>query len=139
MFTTLVLRGEQDANLHRRAIRQGLMLPAELQSLIDQIDECERTAERLLADMDDDRVNQPPPYGGWSVAQCLDHLAVINEFYLRGWQEPCRSGPRGAWALCRARSDVRRPLVCAIARAAGKDEDQGDSRRAPWRTVYARG
>jgi hypothetical protein len=63
------------------------MLPPELQSLIDQIDACEREAERLVADMDDESVNRLPPSGGWSVAQCLEHLALMNEFYLRGWQD----------------------------------------------------
>ena len=63
------------------------MLPDELQSLLDQIDACELEAERIVADMDDDSINRPPPSGGWSVAQCLEHLALMNEFYLRGWQE----------------------------------------------------
>jgi hypothetical protein len=63
------------------------MLPPELQSLLDQIDACEHDAEQLVADLDDDTVNQPPRAGGWSVAQCLEHLALMNEFYLRGWQQ----------------------------------------------------
>ena len=74
------------------------MLPAALQSLIDQIDTCESEAERLLADMGDDDINAAPPYGGWSVAQCLEHLALMNDFYLRGWHEAVQeatSGKRG--------------------------------------------
>lgn len=63
------------------------MLPAPLQSLIDQIDACEREAAALVGGMDDELVNRVPPAGGWSVAQCLDHLALMNEFYLRGWHE----------------------------------------------------
>ena len=70
------------------------MLPTALQSLIDQIDECERDAERLVADMDDVSINRPPPAGGWSVAQCLDHLALMNEFYLRGWQQAVTDAAR---------------------------------------------
>jgi hypothetical protein len=70
------------------------MLPAELQSLLDQIDACEREAERLVATMNDDSVNRPPPSGGWSVAQCLDHLALMNEFYLRGWQDAVHEAGR---------------------------------------------
>ena len=62
------------------------MLPHELQSLIGQIDACERDATALVADMDDESVNRPPSGGGWSVAQCLEHLALMNDFYLRGWQ-----------------------------------------------------
>jgi hypothetical protein len=63
------------------------MLPSELQALLDQIDACERDAEQLVADLDDDGVNWVPPAGGWSVAQCLEHLALMNDFYLRGWQQ----------------------------------------------------
>lgn len=70
------------------------MLPAELQFLIEQIDACESEAERLVADMDDDSVNCSPPKGGWSVAQCLEHLALMNEFYLRGWQDAVHDAAR---------------------------------------------
>ena len=63
------------------------MLPAPLQSLLDQIDACEADAERLVAAMDEERLNRQPSYGGWSVGQCLEHLVLMNEFYLRGWQD----------------------------------------------------
>jgi len=63
------------------------MLPPELQALLDQIDGCQAEAERLVADLDDEAVNWAPPPGGWSVAQCLSHLALMNDFYLRGWPE----------------------------------------------------
>jgi hypothetical protein len=63
------------------------MLPAELRALLDQIDECERRAEQLVAGVDDAALNQTPPSGGWSVAQCIQHLTLMNDFYLRGWRE----------------------------------------------------
>jgi hypothetical protein len=67
------------------------MLPAELQALIDQIDACERAAAQLVDGLNDDDVNWvPPPASGisrWSIAQCLNHLVLMNEFYLRGWPE----------------------------------------------------
>jgi len=64
------------------------MLPAELQSLLDQMDACERDAEAILADLDDDGVNWQPGGGtGWSVAQCLNHLIVSNGMYLNGVAE----------------------------------------------------
>ena len=62
------------------------MLPAELQSLLDQIDACEHEAERLVNPLDEAGVNQSPPSGGWSVAQCLHHLTLMNPFYLDGWR-----------------------------------------------------
>lgn len=58
-------------------------LPGALQQLLDEIDQCERDAESLISDLNDATVNWQPPGGGWSIAQCLHHLAVINEFYLR--------------------------------------------------------
>lgn len=61
------------------------MLPAELQSLLDQLDACERDAEAILADLDDNGVNWQPGGGtAWSVAQCLNHLIVANGVYLDG-------------------------------------------------------
>ena len=70
------------------------MLAAELQALIDQIDECERQAEQLVADLDERDVNWTPPAGGWSVAQCLNHLILMNDFYLRGWTEAVHDAAR---------------------------------------------
>lgn len=67
------------------------MLPAALQALVDQIAACEAEAERLLHGLDDDAVNRVPPGGGWSVAQCLTHLVLMNDFYLRGWPEAVRA------------------------------------------------
>jgi len=40
------------------------MLPAELQSLLNQIDACEVEAEHLIEDLDDEAVNWVPPSGG---------------------------------------------------------------------------
>ena len=70
------------------------MLPKELQDLVDQIDACEAQAERLVADLDDEAVNRAPPAGGWSVAQCLTHLTLMNEFYLRGWPDAVAEAAR---------------------------------------------
>jgi hypothetical protein len=63
------------------------MLPNELRDLLDQIEACERTAARLVVDMTGETINRPPPGGGWSVAACLEHLVLMNDFYLRGWQD----------------------------------------------------
>ena len=62
-------------------------LPAALQALLDQIDACERDAESLLAGLDDDGVNWQPPPGRWSIAQCLHHLATMNDVYTQGCDE----------------------------------------------------
>ncbi len=68
-----------------------MMLPTELQRLLDEIGACERDAESLVADLDDREVNWKPPGDvHWSVAQCLNHLTVTNEFYLRGCAQRLR-------------------------------------------------
>lgn len=65
-------------------VRVQRMLPGELQELLNEIDVYERQAETLVADLSQDEVNwQPDPGRSWSVAQCLDHLTVMNEFYPR--------------------------------------------------------
>ena len=77
------------------------MLPAELQALLDQIDACERDAESLLDGLDDDGVNWRPAPGRWSIAQCLHHLVVMNQFYLTGCAEylrAARATSKGAFA-----------------------------------------
>ncbi|MGQ0735392.1 MAG: DinB family protein [Acidobacteriota bacterium] len=61
------------------------MLPSDLENLIDQIDACERGAAALVSDLDQAAANwSPSPGSVWSVAQCLNHLTLMNEFYLRG-------------------------------------------------------
>ena len=64
-----------------------MMLPAELQSLLDQVDACEQSASQLVESLDDATLNLTTPSGGWSAAQCLAHLTLMNDFYLRGWRE----------------------------------------------------
>lgn len=63
------------------------MLPRELQQLLDAVDAAERQAETLVGDVSQEEVNWQPSPTSWSIAQCLDHLALINPFYLRGFAE----------------------------------------------------
>jgi len=59
------------------------MLPTELQDLLDQTDAAEEDARELVRGLDDAQANWQPDGGtAWSVAQCLDHLARINGFYV---------------------------------------------------------
>jgi hypothetical protein len=58
-------------------------LHPELQSLLTAIDAAEADARSLAADLTDAQATWHPGGGaGWSVAQCLDHLAKINHFYI---------------------------------------------------------
>jgi hypothetical protein len=72
------------------------VLPAELQGLLDAIGACERDAETLLVDLTEPELNwQERPGVSWSVGQCLDHLAVMNPFYLSSFV-PLVVAARGA-------------------------------------------
>lgn len=110
------------------------MLPAELTSLLEQIAACERHAERLVADLMDDTLNRQPPGGGWSVGQCLEHLVLMNDFYLRGWQEAVndaaraghgpfrglRPSPVGRWFVKSMEPPVRMKTKAVAATAPGQ-------------------
>jgi DinB superfamily len=59
------------------------MLPPELQGLMDDVDAAEQDARGLVRGLDDRQVNWQPDGGrAWSIAQCLDHLARMNGFYV---------------------------------------------------------
>ncbi len=56
--------------------------PPDLQDLLDQIDAADRTGAALAAGVTDEQFHWRPLGGrGWSVAQCLDHLGIMNKYY----------------------------------------------------------
>lgn len=57
----------------RRANRQGAA---------DQVRTIIRRAHELTDGLDRQTFNRPPPGGGWSAAQCLDHLNTTARVYL---------------------------------------------------------
>ena len=60
-----------------------MTLPAGLQALIEETDANEREARAIVDGLDDRQANWQPDEGrGWSVVQCLDHLARMNPFYV---------------------------------------------------------
>ena len=60
-----------------------MSLPADLQALVDQLVEIERRADVIASPLSDEQFFWQPDGGRrWSVAQCLDHLAVGVEVYL---------------------------------------------------------
>lgn len=74
-------------------------MPAELRDLLAAVDVCEREAEALVSDLTEDELNwQERPGETWSIGQCLDHLAVVNPFYVSGFVplvERARTGSAG--------------------------------------------
>jgi hypothetical protein len=81
------------------------ILPQDVQSVIDQLDEADRHADALVATLSDPQFHWQPDGGRrWSVAQCLEHLAVGAEVYL--------AGMRGAVDRAKQERSVRRgPLT----------------------------
>jgi DinB superfamily len=57
-------------------------LPTDLQSVVDELDRTDEEARKLVSGLTEAEVNWQPGAGaGWSVAQCLDHLAQSNTVY----------------------------------------------------------
>ena len=60
-----------------------MSLPADLQKIVDDIAALERRADEIAAGLSEEAFQWQPDGGRrWSVAQCLDHLAVGAEVYL---------------------------------------------------------
>jgi DinB superfamily len=58
------------------------MLRRDLQQVLDQLDDIDRAAEALVAPLSDAQFFWQPNEGrSWSIAQCLEHLAIANEVY----------------------------------------------------------
>jgi hypothetical protein len=58
-------------------------LPEDVQRVIDQLGEADRKADAITASLSDAQFHWQPDGGRrWSVAQCLEHLAVGAEVYL---------------------------------------------------------
>ena len=57
-------------------------------NLRDQLDAAERNARLLVDNLAEERGCWRAETGSWSVAQCLDHLAITNRVYLGAMKEP---------------------------------------------------
>lgn len=65
-----------------RAVAGHLSLAPELDEFRQQFEQIAAAAEALAGTMTDDEFNRRPPNGGWSVAQCLEHLNAAARLYL---------------------------------------------------------
>lgn len=70
-----------------------------LAKLSRELDDLDAEARRLIGDHPGERLKQRPPYGGWSVAECWEHVAKTVTEYIpkldKVIQEGIRAGVRG--------------------------------------------
>ena len=57
-------------------------MPPELQKLLEELDAADRDANEVSAGLSEPHGTWRPSPGAWSIAECLDHLAVANRVYL---------------------------------------------------------
>jgi hypothetical protein len=62
----------------------------ELQRLLDDFDAIDKDALALVTGISEAQGTWRPAPGSWSIAECLDHLAVTNAVYLRSMQKAAR-------------------------------------------------
>ena len=76
-------------------------MPPEIAALLAQLDANAREARRLVEGLSEEDGRWRPAHDAWSVAECLDHLAVANRVYLEAMREPAERA-RAAGRLRRA-------------------------------------
>jgi DinB family protein len=54
------------------------LLPADLQSVLNELDRTDEEARQLVSGLNDAQLNWHPSPTAWSVAQCLAHLGQMN-------------------------------------------------------------
>ncbi len=66
-------------------------LPPDLKAIIDELDRTDQQARLLVAGLNEAQLNWQPRGGtGWSVAQCLEHLAQSTALYAPALLEAVR-------------------------------------------------
>jgi hypothetical protein len=58
-------------------------LANELKDLINQFEISKAELNSLLEGVTEEQFNKRPPSGGWSIAECVDHLIVTGKDYQR--------------------------------------------------------
>jgi hypothetical protein len=67
--------------------------PAWATQLMNELDVADQEARELVAGLTLEQLNSPPMPGAWSVGQCLEHLAMTNEVYVRPISESLAGQP----------------------------------------------
>jgi len=120
--------------------------PDDLQRLADAMNAADKAAEDLTAGLSDEDFFWRPDGGTrWSVALCLDHLAVTNTMYGAAMQAALaaardrglmRQGPVAPGYFGRKFAESQEPPVKRRARAPGKIQPQASRPRAEIMASY---
>ncbi|HVL68686.1 MAG TPA: DinB family protein [Vicinamibacterales bacterium] len=121
-------------------------LPPDLQSLWDQMDAADRAADGLSERLSDEEFFWAPDEGRrWSVALCLDHLAVTNAVYGAAMREALdrarargltRTGPLAPGFFGRKFAESQEPPVKRRSSAPGKIQPRPSRGRGEILTAY---
>ena len=65
----------------------GQPYPADLQAILNELDKTDEQARRLVSSLSQAQFDWQPGGVGWSVGQCLDHLARTNTVYTAALRE----------------------------------------------------
>jgi DinB superfamily len=71
-----------------------MSLPADIRDLEDQLDKVDQDAGALVAGLTEARGAWRQDPESWSVAECLDHLAMGNRVYVQAMREPAARASR---------------------------------------------
>jgi len=77
-----------------------VQVPPEIAALLTALDANARAARTLVEGLSEENGRWRPAPDAWSIAECLDHLAVANRVYIEAMREPA--------ALARAAGRLRR-------------------------------
>ena len=73
-------------------------LPPDIQQVLDDIEQSDLRGDALTSDLSDQQFHWQPDGGaGWSVGQCLEHLAVINVIYANAVESGIDNARRNGW------------------------------------------
>lgn len=72
-----------------------LELHPQLAEIRHQLNNCTQRAQGVVFGLTPDRIQQRPRSGGWSIAECLAHLALTTEEYLKLADAAFKNAPRG--------------------------------------------
>jgi hypothetical protein len=61
----------------------GAEIAPELSELAEQFENSKKELTEILAGLSEEIFNRRPPAGGWSIAECADHLVVTGKDYTK--------------------------------------------------------